>query len=306
MQSEHLQRWNSLSMNHLTNYYTYLSVEMRYSSHTINKYKYVLDDLAAFSNLKMKAISNLSSDELKLYMLQLVDKKYARATQAQTISIIKSFYKYLMRQEIIKDNVASELVYPKREKKLPQVLYETELFALFDSIDTSKKYGKRNLAILTILYSTGMRISELENLKALEFTKYEQSIIITGKGNKERVVPLNKYMFDVVDDYICFERDGLLQNEECEYLFINNRGTKLSSRGIRYVINNIVKQSELLIKVSPHTLRHSFATHLLSAGMDIRMVQELLGHESLTTTEVYTHLDEENLRRQYSQLDLRK
>lgn len=293
-------------MSHLNSYFTHLDVEMNFSDHSIQKYKFVLEDLNRFAKMIFKDIDELELLDLKQYTLQLVDKHYAKATQAQNISIIKSYYKFLMQYQVIEHNPASGLVYPKRDNKLPNVLYQSELFALFDSVDTSRKFGKRNLAILAILYSSGMRISELESLKLADFTDYSKSITIVGKGNKERVVPLNDYAFNLVREYIELERDGLLKHREAPYLWVNNQGGQLSGRGIRYVINRIVDCSELLIKVSPHTLRHSFASHLLNAGMDIRMVQELLGHESLATTEVYTHLDTDSLANQYKKLNLRR
>lgn len=293
-------------MNHLADYYRYLEVEMNFSEHSMSKYKYVLENLNQYAKLINKPIEELQLTDLKQYTLQLVDKHYAKATQAQNISILKSYYKYLYQYGINHNNPASGLVYPKRDKKLPNVLYETELFALFDSIDTKRRLGKRNLAILTLLYSTGMRVSELVSLDVKSFNQYTDYIKVFGKGSKERVVPLNHYTYDIVRDYIDLERDSLLNDREAEYLWVNSQGDKLTSRGVQYIINNIVDQSALLIKVSPHTLRHSFASHLLNAGMDIRMVQELLGHESLTTTEVYTHLDTENLVSQYKKLNLRR
>ncbi len=281
-------------------------MELNFSEHTLHKYEYVLADLKQFANLIGEDIDNLDTLDLKQYTLQLVDKKYAKTTQAQWISVIKSYYKYLLREGVIDHNPANALVYPKKDSRLPKVLYESELFALFDSIDVEQKFGKRNLAILTVLYSTGMRISELESLKLEQFANFSETIAVIGKGNKQRLVPLNKYTFNIVRDYIDLERDGLLRGNDNDGLWINNQGGNLSARGIRYILDGIVTKSALLIKVSPHTLRHSFASHLLNAGMDIRMVQELLGHESLSTTEVYTHLDTKMLSEQYNKLNLRR
>lgn len=292
-------------MSHLNNYFRYLELEMNFSDNTLQKYRYVLDDLNTFASMIFKDVDDLELLDLKQYSLQLVEKHYARATQAQTISILKSYYKYLLRESVIDNNPASGLVYPKKDARLPKVLYQSELFALFDSIDTSKRFGKRNLALLTVLYSTGMRISELESLEVNQFTTKTSSLRITGKGNKERIVPLNDYTYNIVVDYINLERDTLLKSNSGNYLWVNNQGTKLSTRGIRYILEKIVNESALLIKVSPHTLRHSFASHLLNAGMDIRMVQELLGHQSLATTEVYTHLDVDSLSKKYKKLNIR-
>ncbi len=293
-------------MSHLISYFKYVETELNFSLHTIHKYEYVLADLKQFASLINIDIDDLDILDLKQYTLQLVDKKYARATQAQWISIIKSYYKFLLREGVIEHNPASGLVYPKKDNRLPKVLYESELFALFDSIDIEKKLGKRNLAILTVLYSTGMRISELESLQVSQFADFTKTLTVIGKGNKERLVPLNKYTYNIVREYIDLERDSLLKGNSASALWINNQCSSLSARGIRYILDRIVNQSALLIKVSPHTLRHSFASHLLNAGMDIRMVQELLGHESLSTTEVYTHLDTKMLSEQYNKLNLRR
>lgn len=293
-------------MSHLDNYFKYLSLELNVSENTIDKYHQILTEFEQYC--KMIGIEMVDVDllELKQYTLGLMDKHYSKATQSQRISVLKSYYKYLLREEVINHNPSNGLVYPKKDSLLPSVLYESELFNLFESIDIEKKYGKRNLAILTVLYSTGMRVSELENLTVKQFSNKGKSIRVIGKGNKERVVPLNDYVNNIVGDYILLERDQLLKGNKTDKLWINNKGTALSSRGIRGIINRIVDNSELLIKVSPHTFRHSFASHLLNAGMDIRMVQELLGHESLNTTEIYTHLDNQTLAEKYNKLNLRR
>lgn len=293
-------------MNHLDNYFKYLSLELNVSVNTIEKYHQILSEFEQYCNIIGINIVDMNLVELKQYTLGLMDKHYSKSTQSQRISVLKSFYKYLLREEIIIHNPSSGLVYPKKDSMLPSVLYESELFNLFESIDIEKKYGKRNLALLTVLYSTGMRVSELENLTVNQFINKEKSIRVIGKGNKERVVPLNDYVNRIVEDYILLERDQLLKGNRADKLWINNKGTVLSSRGIRGIINRIVDNSELLIKVSPHTFRHSFASHLLNAGMDIRMVQELLGHESLNTTEIYTHLDDKALAEKYNKLNLRR
>lgn len=293
-------------MKTLDKYFAYIENEMNFSAHTIKKYEHVLNDVESYSQLLDVKIENLTSNQLKNYVMQLIEKKYAKTTQAQTISIIKSFYKYLLREGFIDKNPSKALVYPKPDQKLPKVLYESELRALFDSIDTKEKFGKRNLAILIVLYSSGIRCSELEQLKVSQFNNYSNNMQVVGKGNKERIVPLNRYTYDVVMDYILFERDSLLKGNKHDNLWINNRGMPLTTRGIRYIIDKVVDESAVMIKISPHTLRHSFASHLLSAGMDVRMVQELLGHESLSTTEIYTHLDSKTLGEKYRSLDIRR
>lgn len=292
-------------MSHLNSYFQHLELELNYSEHTLNKYKYVLSELDKFAKLIGIDLDKLELNDLKQYSLQLIDKHYARATQAQNISILKSYYKYLLQEEVIVNNPANGLVYPKKDSRLPKTLYKNELFALFESVDTSKKYGKRNLALIAVLYSTGMRVSELEALSITSFDNHPKSLVVLGKGRKERVVPLNEYTYDLVIDYIEFERDTLLGGEQSQALWINSKKSQLTSRGIRYIINDLVTKSGLLLEISPHTFRHSFATHLLNAGMDIRMVQELLGHQSLSTTEVYTHMDSDALSAQYRKLNIR-
>lgn len=292
-------------MSHLNNYYTYLKQEMNYSAYTIDKYEYILNDLEKYSSLINKDIDNLLGNDLKKYLLQNINKSYSKRTISLSISVIKSYYKYLLKYDIINDNITEVLVYPKMDKRLPKMLYESEIKTLVESIDLSKKFGKRNLAIILLLYSTGIRVSELISLTPQDIINSDNHLRVIGKGNKERIVPLNDYTYTQVLEYIDLERDLLLRGNDNDKLFINNKGFALTDRGVRHMLDQELKKTSILMKVSPHTLRHSFATHLLSNGMDIRTVQDLLGHESLSTTEVYTHLDSKNLKEQYNSASIR-
>ncbi|MFV0247286.1 MAG: site-specific tyrosine recombinase/integron integrase [Mycoplasmatales bacterium] len=292
-------------MSHLNNYYTYLKQEMNYSAYTIDKYEYILNDLEKYSSLINKDIDNLVGNDLKKYLLQNINKSYSKRTISLSISVIKSYYKYLLKYDIINDNITEVLVYPKMDKRLPKMLYESEIKTLVESIDLSKKFGKRNLAIILLLYSTGIRVSELISLTPQDIINSDNHLRVIGKGNKERIVPLNDYTYTQVLEYIDLERDLLLRGNDNDKLFINNKGFALTDRGVRHMLDQELKKTSILMKVSPHTLRHSFATHLLSNGMDIRTVQDLLGHESLSTTEVYTHLDSKNLKEQYNSASIR-
>lgn len=292
-------------MSHLNNYYTYLKQEMNYSAYTIDKYEFILNDLEKYSSLINKDIDNLVGNDLKKYLLQNINKAYSKRTISLSISVIKSYYKYLLKYDIINDNITEVLVYPKMDKRLPKMLYESEIKTLVESIDLSKKFGKRNLAIILLLYSTGIRVSELISLTPQDIINSDNHLRVIGKGNKERIVPLNDYTYTQVLEYIDLERDLLLRGNDSDKLFINNKGFALTDRGVRHMLDQELKKTSILMKVSPHTLRHSFATHLLSNGMDIRTVQDLLGHESLSTTEVYTHLDSKNLKEQYNSASIR-
>lgn len=225
-------------------------------------------------------------------------KKYKSKTIARHVSSLKSFYKYLFRQEIIKENPMILISIPKVEKTLPKYLNVNNLETLLNIPNQNEPLGLRNALIMEMLYSTGVRVSELVNIKITDIDFNNRRILILGKGNKERYVLYSKVCAKLLNDYLNKSRDTLLK-ENTDYLLLNKNGTKLSDRGIRLIIDNIVKASSLKLKISPHTLRHTFATHLLNNGADLKTVQELLGHENISTTGIYTHVSNEHLRRVY-------
>lgn len=274
-------------------YLDYLLYQRNYSDLTISGYE---EDLLFFKKyLESKKISFLDVDYafIRKFYNYLDELKYSKNTISRRISSIRSFYKYLARNDYISYNPFSLTKGPKKDKLLPKFLYYNELEELFDSCDLKSFYGVRDRLLLEMLYATGMRVGEIENVKLKDLNLYDNSIKILGKGNKERIVYFGEYAREIFDMYI------KLRDDSCPYLFINNRKERLTARGIRYIIDKIVSKASLDTKVSPHMFRHSFATHLLNEGCDLLSVQELLGHESLRATQVYTHVTNDRLKDVY-------
>jgi integrase/recombinase XerC len=211
-------------------------------------------------------------------------------------------YTFLSKEEYIKENPFQDIELPKQEKKLPKFIYPDEIENLFNSIDTATPLGFRNYVILEFLYGTGVRVSELCNIKLKDIDYYQNLCLVHGKGSKDRLVPLHNRLVNELSDYVITTRNDLLKHskdKESKYLFLNNRGNNITARGVRMVINKILLNSGEALKISPHTLRHTFATHLLNNGADLRSVQELLGHEHLSSTQIYTKVSKEKLQEAY-------
>lgn len=285
--------------NDIEKFIKYLKEQKNYSKYTIINYEEDLDFLKTY--LEKEDISYLDVDYsvIRLYFNYLDSFNYSKNTIAKKITSARSFYKYLARNNKIKTNPFSLCSLPKKDNLLPKFLYYNELEEMFSSCDTSD-LGIRNRCILELLYATGMRVGELVNIKLNDIDLKEKYIKILGKGNKERIVYFGDYAKEYLEKYIYEVRDNLLKNKKSDYLFINNSGTNLSSRGVELIIKNIIKETSIKSNITPHVLRHTFATHLLNEGCDILSVQELLGHESLRATQVYTHITNEGLRNIYN------
>ncbi len=283
---------------YITKYSDYLKYECQYSEFTIDSYMQIINKLNEFSQEDHKSLVELSTSDLKIFISDYYDLNYAKGSISKVISTIKGFYSFLELKEYMYINPSINLVYPKKEFKLPNFLYHEQIMELFSAIDVSTFYGKRNYLMIILLYSTGIRVSELVNVKKEDFDMNNMELHILGKGNKQRVVPINQFVIDSYNQYI-----NSMQIDQ--YIFINRQGNKLTTRGVRYIMDEIVRKSSVSKKISPHTLRHSFATELLNAGMDIRLVQELLGHESLASTQVYTHLSKAKIKSAYDAINLR-
>lgn len=264
-----------------------------YSLNTINAYRKDLTIFLKFSNNKI----NVDYNFLRTYLQFLYNKKYSNKSISRNISSLKSFYKYLVKFDIIKDNPCLFINFPKTEKKLPNFINYNDLEVLFKAPDKSDTLGLRNLLILELLYSCGMRVSELVNIKLSDIDFNNNRIYILGKGKKERYVLYGEVCSNILNDYLINSRPVL--NKNSEYLLLNKFGNKITDRSIRMIIDDIVKKSCLKLNISPHTLRHTFATHLLNEGADLKIVQELLGHENISTTGIYTHVSNEHLRKVY-------
>ena len=277
----------------------YLKYEKNYSLLTINGYKEDLMFLNNYFNKENINFLEVEYQDIRLLYNFLEDKHYSKNTIARHISSIRSFYKYLSFNKIINNNPFNMAHLPKKDKMLPKFLYYNELMEMFDSINLDNFYGKRNRCILEVLYATGVRVSELVNIKLSDIDFDNGTIKVIGKGNKERIVYFLDYPKKYMLDYIENGRNVMLNNKPCEYLFINKLGNKLTTRGVELIIKDIISKTSIKSNVTPHTIRHTFATHLLNEGCDIMSVKELLGHESLKATQVYTHITNEELRNIY-------
>ena len=275
----------------------YLDIEKNYSSNTITGYEEDLKEYFKYLEKEKKDILKTDYKFVRSYLTYMFDLKYSKKTISRHISTLRSFYKYLLSENIINKNPMILISNPKLDKKLPNFLYYDELEILLNIPDKSTVLGIRDSLILELLYSTGIRVSELINIKLNDINFSDKKILILGKGNKERYVLYGNTLSEVLDLYLKNSRSKL--NKDSEYLILNKNGDRITDRGVRYIINNIIKKGEVKYHVSPHTLRHTFATHMLENGADLKSVQELLGHSSLSTTQVYTHVTNERLRNVY-------
>ena len=284
---------------------TYLESERQYSPETVKAYR---EDLAAFQKFLVDTGDNtdlllVSKLDVQVYLSQLYDEHKARTTIARKISSLRSFYDFLIREDLVKVNPFAYVTLKKRSQPLPRFFYEKEMTALFKAAGENPDpvLAKRDSAILEVLYATGIRVSELcgLTLNAVDFDG--QLMLIHGKGNKERYVPFGHYAKDALQTYLKVARVPLMQkyHKTHEVVFINHYGDPITSTGVEYVLNQMIDRSSLTGDIHPHMLRHTFATHLLNHGADLRTVQELLGHSSLSTTQIYTHVTKSQLQRDY-------
>ena len=283
--------------NSIKEFKYYLKVERSLADNSVNAYIRDIRKLADFcSKIKVDEL-NISVNEIREFIADLNSKNISARSQARIISGVKAFFKYLIIEDYITNDPTMLIENPKIGLKLPEVLSVGEIELIISSIDLSNKQGERNRAILETLYSCGLRVTELINLKISNINFKEGYIKVIGKGDKERLTPIGSNALKYISIYINEVRihQKISKNDE-DFVFLNNRGSKLSRVMIFTLIKRIVDKVGIKKKVSPHTFRHSFATHLIEGGADLRAVQEMLGHESITTTEIYTHLDRDYLR----------
>lgn len=283
----------------LSNFINYLTNEKRYPLTTIKSYE--LDILFYLRYIEEHHLNynNISKDEIRNYLRYLDDLKYKNTTISRMLSALRHFYSYLELNKKADNNLFKAIRNPKKEKKLPNFLQSDELEKIFDAIDIDTDLGLRNRLIIELLYATGLRVSELVNVKIEDIDMKNREIKVLGKGSKERIVFFGEYASKYLSMYISSARNNLLNGKSSKYLFLNNRGEQISTRGIEKLVVKIVDDAAIKHHVSPHVLRHTFATDLLNNGADLKSVQELLGHESLSTTEIYTHVTNERLRSVY-------
>jgi len=282
-------------MKYIEKFLEYLKVNKKYSSYTIDSYK---DDVIEFYNVLNKKIINITDEDIRIYLTYLYDKKLNRNSVSRKLSSVRSFYNYLYKLNIVDENYFKDIHNPKKIKGLPHYLKEDEIDKLFDVPDISNPLGQRNLLIIEMLYATGVRVSELVNIKLKDIDKYNESITIMGKGKKMRMVYYGSFCKHSLDMYL---KDGRnkLDKKGSEYLFLNKYGNKLSDRMIRNILDDLILKSGVSKHVSPHMIRHTFATDMLNNGADLMTVKELLGHENIDTTSIYTHVTDEQIRKVY-------
>lgn len=279
-------------------FYTYLEVEKNSSELTIANYRRDINHFISFIDqrysvgCKWRQIGQL---DIRAYLAVLNEKKYARRTIARHISALRSFYKFLLRENLVDYSPLAKVRSPKLDKPLPVFLDELEISELLQLPD-EMPLGRRDAAALELLYATGCRVSELVGLTLERIDLANRFVLLLGKGNKERIVPLGNTCCRVLQAYYVYRREIMLKhNEEHEYVFVNSRGGILTDRSVRRILDKYISQLAIRKNVSPHTIRHTFATHLLEHGADLRSVQELLGHANLSTTQIYTHVTTERI-----------
>ena len=283
-------------MKYLDDYLKYLKIEKNYSSRTIISYKKDIDEYISYININNLDLLSIKYKDIHPFLKGLYDKKNTNSTISRKISALRGFYKYLLREGKINNNPFSLVNLPKKDKKLPRFFYYNELELLLEVPDINTPLGQRDRLILEMLYATGVRVSELVSIELSDISNRE--IRILGKGDKERIVRFGSYAEEVLNIYL---NDGYkkLNINNLSILFLNNRGGALTTRGVKYILDKLIEKTSIDKNISPHMLRHTFATHLLNEGCDIMSVSELLGHASLSATAIYTHVTTDRLKEVY-------
>ncbi|MBQ6811104.1 MAG: tyrosine recombinase XerC [Firmicutes bacterium] len=284
-------------------YLAYLSGEKNASPHTITAYKKDLEDYFAY--LEQKGLNEVGADHLVVrhYMTELRDQGISKNSMARKMSSLRSYYRFLIRENVLEDSPLALVSSPKETKKLPKFVHYEDIRRMLELPDRTPA-GLRDRAIMEILYGGGLRVSELVGLELHQLLFPIRSVKVMGKGKKERLVPLGDYAINALKDYLENGRPLLLrpENEEEQGVFLNQRnGHAITDRAVRNILNKYVMQMSGTLKVSPHMLRHSYATHMLENGADIRIIQELLGHERLSTTQIYTHITKSHMMEIYKE-----
>lgn len=283
-----------MNEKYIEEFIDYLRFEKKYSENTISSYK---RDLNKINSYLKKDFIKLTKADIQKY-IQNLSKNESSNTISRTISSLKSFYKFLEINKYTNTNPLTTIISPKTARKLPKVLSEEEVNKLLD-INLNNDFDYRNKAMLELMYSSGLRVSELINLTVNDVDLKNSLVRIFGKGSKERIVPLNDYATEALNNYILYHRPKLFKQKESNYLFLNNHGNQMTRQGFFKTLKKITKEKGIKSELSPHTLRHSFATHLLKYGADLRSIQELLGHSDISTTQIYTHITNEILEKNY-------
>ncbi len=283
----------------LNNYLDYLKYQKKYSINTVESYKNDIREFFRYLKSENLNYKDIEYSDIRFYLIYLKDeKKDNNSSTSRKLSSLRGFYKFLANEKIIKSNVFSLVSGPKKSKKLPRYFEYNELEEMFNVPDKRLPLGQRDYLILELLYATGIRVGELVNIKIKDIDFGRKNILILGKGNKERYVTYGEYCEEALKLYL---KDGYykLNDKNQKFLFLNKDGNKLTERGVRFILDKIIKKTSINKNISPHMIRHSFATHLLNEGCDLLTVQKLLGHESIKTTQIYTHISSERLKEVY-------
>lgn len=293
-------------MNNLDNLYNsfikYIKIEKNLSSNTIENYQRDLNDYYKYlKDNDLQDISETNHEIIVNYITTLFDKNYSKSSISRKISSLKSFYKFLYVKDYLNENKASLVILPKKERKIPEFLNKQEMNQFFLTFNDDSLLNTRNKIMVLFMYLTGLRVSELVNLKISQLYLNDKYIKIIGKGSKERIIPINDMLIVPLNDYIKKTRQEILDLNYSDYLFINKNGKPITRQGFFKIIKKHTSLASIYKNVSPHTIRHSFATHLINNGIDLRSVQILLGHSDISTTQIYTHINSDYIKKSYFQ-----
>ena len=281
----------------------YLTSEKMVSKNTVASYaKDIENYLNYLENYRMiDDVSFIKSDDITNFLAFLKKYHYTSASMSRALSSIKAFHKYLLQEKLVKTNVALLVDTPKIDKKLPVVLTVDEIMMLLDKTDTSSPLGFRNQLMFELDYACGLRVSELINLKITDLHMTSKMMSVKGKGSKDRLLPIHDYALKKIRDYLINIRPQILKNtKDTGYLFLNSRGEQMTRQAYFKILKQTAQEVGITKEISPHTIRHSYATHLLENGVDLRLIQELLGHEDISTTQIYTHISQSKLKEVYN------
>ncbi|GEP22764.1 MAG: tyrosine recombinase XerC [Lentilactobacillus diolivorans] len=283
----------------------YLRSDRHYSVDTITAYQLAISEFVIFLDEvpnDRKSLIKVDAYDVEAFLTNLYDKKYARNSIAQKVSAIRSFYNFMVKNDVMKTNPFEYVHLKAQNRHLPRFFYQNEMQALFAGAKKgTRELALRNTAILELLYATGIRVSECAGIRLKDIDFENKMLLVTGKGNKQRYVPFGQEAMRAIQHYQIDSRTKLMTkfHQNHDVLFINHYGRPISSRGIEYIMDEIIHQSSLTTNIHPHMLRHTFATEMLNNGADMRSVQELLGHSSLSTTQIYTHVTKSHLMSDY-------
>ena len=275
----------------INSFCTYLLIDKNYSKNTIESYK---NDLVLFNNYMKKNINSIDQNNIKEYLKYLKENNHSERSIARNLSSLRSFYKFLIINKYTDKNPMENITTLKISKKLPSILSMEEVNKILD-IQITDDYSIRNKAMLELMYASGLRVSELVNLKIYDIDMTDDIVRTIGKGSKERIIPIGDYAKNAIMNYLDI-RDNFFKREINDYLFLNNHGKKMTRQGFFKIIKSIAKEKGIKKDISPHTLRHSFATHMINNGADLRTIQELLGHSDISTTQIYTHVSTKKIK----------